>query len=377
MSNGKDVSVEIPKRRLTVFTGVSGSGKSSLTAVRRVRFGDGHARLPPVSPSDIQSRLRLAGRGLKRAIRFATYDWTRELPLSLRVITMIGMGIQGYAIWAALSRSLIWPIMWPSGAILYATILLIYYIGFCIQNATLASELIRKTQLESEQFAAQKIQKTLQPTTLDAIPGYEVDAFYKPLRAVGGDYFDVVDLPGNRMLFVVADVSGKGMAAALLAANIQALVRSLSTMAPDLPALASQINRHLFRYTPGNRFATAAFIVLDRDSGELVYVNAGHNPPIVWRAGQTHLLEATGMALGWFDDTTYDVGRMTIPPDGGLLIYTDGLPDSIPGDSPEDTLYRALHNDLARTMSNLKALVDPRFNEDDVTVLLLKRTAAS
>ena len=319
----------------------------------------------------------MAGRGLKSAARFATYDWTRELPLSLRVITMIGMGIQGYAIWAALSRSLIWPIMWPSGVVLYATILLIYYVGFCIQNATLSSELIRKTHLESEQLAAQKIQKTLQPTTIDEIPGYQVDTFYKPLRAVGGDYFDVVDLPGNRTLFVVADVSGKGMAAALLAANIQALVRSLSAIAPDLPALASQINRHLFRYTPGNRFATAAFVVLDRDSGELVYVNAGHNPPIVWHPGQTNLLEATGTALGLFDDTTYEVGRMNIPPDGGLLIYTDGLPDSIPGDSPEDRLYGALDNDLARTMSNLKALVDPRFNEDDITVLLVKRTVAS
>jgi serine phosphatase RsbU (regulator of sigma subunit) len=330
-----------------------------------------------VSPSDRQARLWFAGSGLKRAIRFATYDWTRELRMSLRVITMIGMGIQGYAIWAALSRSLIWPIMWPSGAILYATILLIYYIGFCMQNATLASELIRKTHLESEQLAAQLIQKTLQPTTIAAIPGYEVNAFYKPLRAVGGDYFDVVDLPGNRTLFVVADVSGKGMAAALLAANIQALVRSLSTIAPNVAALASQINRHLVRYTPGNRFATAAFIVLDRDSGELVYVNAGHNPPIVWRAEQRNFLEATGMALGWFDDATYDVGRMTIPLDGGLLIYTDGLPDSVPGDSPEDSLYRALDNDLVRTMSNLKALVDPRFNEDDVTVLLVKRTAGS
>jgi serine phosphatase RsbU (regulator of sigma subunit) len=330
-----------------------------------------------VSPSDRSSRLWWAGQGLKRAIRFATYDWTRELPLSLRVITMIGMGIQGYAIWAALTRSLIWPIVWPSGVILYAAILLIYYIGFCIQNATLASALIRKTQLEAEQLAAQRIQTTLQPTTIDEIPGYEVDAFYKPLRAVGGDYFDVVDLPGNRTLFVVADVSGKGIAAALLAANIQALVRSLSTTAPDVPALASQINRHLFRYTPGNRFATAAFIVLDRESGEVVYVNAGHNPPIVWRAEQTNCLEPTGMALGWFDDASYDLGRTTIPPGGGLLIYTDGLPDSIPGDSPEDSLYRALDGDLARTMSNLKALVDPRFNEDDVTVLLVKRTAAS
>ena len=90
-------------------------------------------------------------------------------------------------------------------------------------------------------------------------------------------------------------------------------------------------------------------------------------------AGQTNFLEATGTALGWFDDSTYDVGRMTIPPDGGLLIYTDALPDSIPVYSPQDSLYRALDNDLARTMLNLKALVDPRFNEDDVTLLLVKR----
>jgi sigma-B regulation protein RsbU (phosphoserine phosphatase) len=153
-------------------------------------------------------------------------------------------------------------------------------------------------------------------------------------------------------------------------------VRSLSAIAPDLAALASQINGHLFRYAPGNRFATAAFIALDRDSGQLAYVNAGHNPPVVWSAGQTSVLAATGTALGWFDDSTYDVGRITIPPDGGLLIYTDGLPDSIPGDRPEDELHRALGSDLARTMSNLKALVDPRFNEDDVTVLLVKRRAA-
>jgi phosphoserine phosphatase RsbU/P len=314
---------------------------------------------------------------LKRGLTFATYDWTREMPLSLRVIAMVGMGIQGYAIWAAMSRSLIWPVMWPTGILLYPIVLLIYYVGFCIQNATLSSELIRKTQLESEQRAAQTIQATLQPTTIAALPGYDAEAFYKPLRAVGGDYFDVIELPGNKTLLAVADVSGKGIAAALLAANIQALVRSLSSAAQDLTALASQINRHLFRYTPGNRFATAVFIVLDRASGELVYVNAGHNPPIVWGSGPATLLAATGMALGWFDDTTYEMARITLPHGGGLLIYTDGLPDSIPGDSPEETMCRALESDLPRTMSNLKALVDPRFAEDDVTVLLVKRAVAS
>ena len=323
---------------------------------------------------DRQSWLSPAVAGVKRAIRFATYDWTREMPRSLRVMTMIGMGIQGYAIWAGITRSLIWPVMWPPGVILFPLVLLIYYTGFCLQNAALASELIRKTQLESEQLAAQNIQKTLQPTTIGQLPGYEAEAFYKPLRAVGGDYFDVIDLPGNRTLFALADVSGKGIAAALLAANVQALVRTLSSVAPDAPALASQINRHLCQYTPGNRFATAVFIVLDRDSGELAYVNAGHNPPIVWGGGRTTFLEPTGTALGWFDDAPYGAGRTEIPAGGGLLIYTDGLPDSIPGDHPEEALCRALDSDLPRTMSNLKALVDRRYNEDDVTVLLVKRT---
>lgn len=310
---------------------------------------------------------------VRRAVRFATYDWTREMPRSLRVITVIGMGIQGYAIWAALTGSLVWPVMWPRGLVLYPIVLLIYYVGFCIQNATLSSELIRKTQLESEQRAAQAIQRTLQPTTIAPLAGYELDAFYKPLRAVGGDYFDVIDLPGDRTLFAVADVSGKGMAAALLAANIQALVRSLSRTAPDVAALASQINRHLCRYTPDNRFATAVFVVLDRHSGELAYVNAGHNPPIVWGSHPARLLESTGMALGWFDDAPYEGGTASIARGGGLLIFSDGLPDSIPGDDPEASVCGALDGDLRRTMANLKALVDPRFNEDDVTVLLVKR----
>ena len=298
------------------------------------------------------------------------------MPPSLRVLTMIGMGIQGYAIWAGVTRSLVWPVMWPTGFVIYPVVLLIYYFGYCIQNAALSSELIRKTQLESEQRAAQAIQKTLQPTAIGSIPGYEVDASYTPLRAVGGDYFDVIDLPDGRTLFAVADVSGKGMPAALLAASIQALVRSLSIASTDVAALASQINRHLCRYSPGNKFATAVFLVLDRTSGELVYVNAGHNPPLVWGPDPPRFLESTGMALGWFDDAAYGTGRARIAPGGGILLFTDGLPDAIPGDAPEERLCQAIDGSLTRTMANLKGLVDPRFTEDDVTVLLVKRTAA-
>jgi sigma-B regulation protein RsbU (phosphoserine phosphatase) len=119
-----------------------------------------------------------------------------------------------------------------------------------------------------------------------------METFYKPFRAVGGDYFDVIDLPGNRTLFALADVSGKGMPAALLASNIQALVRSIAATEPNPLAMATRMNAHLSRYSPDDRFATAVFIVLSRDSGELTYMNAGHNPPMICGAGSTTLRNA-------------------------------------------------------------------------------------
>ncbi len=324
-----------------------------------------------------QKRLDQSATGVRRVLQYAFYDWTREMPRSKRVTAMTGILIQGFAIYAGVSRSLIWPVIWPKGVVLFPIVLLLYYIGYCLQNAMLTSEFIRKTQLESDLVAARQIQQTLQPTTFDELPGYDVEAFYKPLRAVGGDYFDVIDLPANRTLFAVADVSGKGMPAALLAANIQALVRGISDIAADPATLAAQINNHLCRYSPDNRFATAVFIVLDRDSGKLVYVNAGHNAPMVSCSGSTTSLEATGTALGWFSDANYERRAAVMPPASALLIFTDGLTDSIPGSNPEGRLRDALAGDLTHAMANLKSLIDPRFNEDDVTVLLVKRRARS
>ena len=122
--------------------------------------------------------------------------------------------------------------------------------GYYIQKGMLTSEFVRKTQLEADQIAARQIQQTLILQRLPELPGYEIETFYKPFREIGGDYFDVIELPSNRTLFTVADVSGKGMPAALLAANIQALVRSIVSVEPNPLALARQINKHLSRYTP-------------------------------------------------------------------------------------------------------------------------------
>src|SRR5271166_995412 len=282
-----------------------------------------------------------------------------------------------YAIYALWTRSLVWPLMWPKGIPLYVSVWLIYFAGERLMNGLLTSEFVRKTELEADQIAARQIQQTLIPQKLPKLLGYEVETFYQPLREVGGDYFDVIELAGNRTLLAIADVSGKGMPAALLAANIQALVRSIVSIDANPLALARRINQHLSRYTPSDRFATAVFIVLSRDSGELTFVNAGHNAPIVFSSGSATFLEATGPPLGLFVDAEYQTSTAHMGRGSTLLIFTDGLTDSIEGEHPENRLCDALAESAGRTMANLKSLVDPKFNEDDITILLVKRGSSS
>jgi serine phosphatase RsbU (regulator of sigma subunit) len=324
---------------------------------------------------DLKARLSRALGTLRGMFQYSVGTWTREMPRSKRVITWIGYLLQGYAIWCLLSRSLVWPFIWPHGILLYVFVCLFYVLGWWLMNAMLTSEFVRKTQLEADQIAARQIQQTLQPGKLDELPGYKLETFYKPFREVGGDYFDVIELAGKRTLFAVADVSGKGMPAALLAANIQALVRSIANLEADPQAMARQINRHLCRYTPSDRFATAVFIVLSCETGELTYVNAGHNAPIVFGSGSERILEATGMPFGLFPDAAYEARKAILSPGDALLVFTDGFTDSISGENPEKRVRDALADSSGKTMLLLKSLVDPHFNEDDITILLVKRDA--
>jgi sigma-B regulation protein RsbU (phosphoserine phosphatase) len=321
------------------------------------------------------SEIKKSAGPVRRIFDYAFYDWTREMPRWKRVVTWTGIMIQAYAIYAGIMHSLVWPLIWPRGIALYPIVFLLYLLGNGMMNGMLTMEFMRKTQLESDQIAARQIQQTLIPQTVDEVPGYEVETFYKPLREVGGDYFDVIGLPGNRTLFALADVSGKGMAAALLASNIQALVRSLASVDADPLKLAVQINHHLSRYTPSNHFATALFLLLARDSGHLTYVNAGHDAPILLGAHSTTRLTATGIPLGILGDAKYQPEAAIVPPGATLLLFTDGLTDSIRGERPEQHLIETLTKSSEQLMSSLKALVNPKFNEDDVTMVLVKRLA--
>ena len=159
---------------------------------------------------------------LRRALRYASYDWTREMPKPERIVTLASILLQGYAIYSALMWVLVnssilpkqllgYLLVLPNRPRAYICVFLIYVIAYYALNGMLTSEFVRKTQLESDRIAARQIQQTLHPQKLEELQGYKVEAFYKPFSEVGGDYFDVIELPAKRTLFAVADVSGKGM----------------------------------------------------------------------------------------------------------------------------------------------------------------------
>lgn len=312
---------------------------------------------------------------VSRGFQFAFYDFTREMSRPKRIITWAAILIQGYAIYALVTRSFVWPIMWPSTGIVFAVSIVVFYSAYTLMNGMLAAELVRKTQLESDQRAARNIQQTLIPQELEPLASYEIETYYQPFREVGGDYFDVIALPESQTLIALADVSGKGMAAALLSANIQALVQSMSSAGAGPAALAKQINQHLCRHTPSGFFATAVFLVLNRDSGELTYVNAGHNAPIIFARGVTRSLGATGIPLGLFTEADYEARTAPLDPGHSLLLFTDGLTDSIAADDPEVRMHRMLEAgiDMKEMMGKLRSLIEAKLNRDDVTIVLVAR----
>jgi serine phosphatase RsbU (regulator of sigma subunit) len=156
-------------------------------------------------------------------------------------------------------------------------------------------------------------------------------------RIVGGDYYDFLELGPGRVGFVLADISGKGIAAALLMANLQAIVRSHYAMAAsDHERLLRSVNGLFYDATAPNRFATMFFARYDDASRELVYVNCGHNPPLLLRDdGSAEWLSPTATALGFFDGWTCTSGSRRLDPGDLLVLYSDGITEAWSGTSEE------------------------------------------
>ncbi|HEY2645637.1 MAG TPA: SpoIIE family protein phosphatase [Candidatus Acidoferrales bacterium] len=206
--------------------------------------------------------------------------------------------------------------------------------------STLIEEQGKRQKLENELSFAHEVQQQLFPHSLPNMPGIEIEAIVRPARVVSGDYYDFIRISPTRMAIALADISGKGISAALLMANVQAALRSDVLRYRngqsrthheerheeiDTSEIVSHLNHHLFRNTTDERYATFFFAVYDSETRQLFYTNAGHLPPIYMCGSRIRRLETGGMVVGLFNDVPFEQGAIEIEHGGLLIAYSDGL----------------------------------------------------
>lgn len=198
--------------------------------------------------------------------------------------------------------------------------------GAALENEKYVREITRRKTLENEMQTALDIQKGLLPEEDILTENFEISGLGIPARYAAGDYFDYIRISENRYLIIIADVSGKGIPASLLMANLQAALRVLSSLDLPLPELVKQLNLLIHKNTSSEKFITAFLGVLDTDAKVLQYTNAGHNAPLLFRKdGRTEELEIGGLILGFMPDFEYSVATVSFNPGDTLLMYTDGV----------------------------------------------------
>ena len=193
----------------------------------------------------------------------------------------------------------------------------------------LLMELRDKLGLKGDLEVARQIQFGLLPFEPWERAGFTAVSAMRPANTVGGDYFDIVELGEGRVAMVMGDVAGKGMPAALLMALLQGSLRTLLTAGLRGCEAMAKLNAHLFANIPSNRLVTLFYAELDPQTGRLLYVNAGHNPPLlVRRAGGIERLCATAVALGVVSETPFEACEIGFEPGDRLLLYTDGVTEA-------------------------------------------------
>ena len=204
--------------------------------------------------------------------------------------------------------------------------------------SNLIEEQRHRQKLENELSIAREVQAQLFPQRLPVLPGVRLQAVCRAARVVSGDYYDFIPLGPTRLGMAIADISGKGISAALLMASLQAALRS-QAMTSDrgdggTAELVARLNRHLFLNTSDDRFATFFYAEYDCASRVLTYTNAGHLPPLYISDGKVQKLEKGGMVVGVLEDCPYEQGRIHIGPGSLLVGYSDGLvePENVYGE---------------------------------------------
>jgi len=216
-----------------------------------------------------------------------------------------------------------------------------------------------RAHLESELDTARKIQEKLLPHEMPQFRGFEIAGTSIPSKQVGGDYFDFLDLGDGQLGIAIADVSGKGIPAALLMANLQASLHAQTFETEKVADVTARINNLLVKSTDSNMFVTFFYGLLDRNRSTFTSTNAGHNPPLLMRSDQTmEYLAEGGLVLGFLPDQKYAQQTTTLQPSDVLVLYTDGITE-------------------ARTPEEDRAVEDRLFGEDRLVQIIKDSTSLS
>ena len=252
---------------------------------------------------------------------------------------------------------------------------------------SLTAEALHRERVERELELAREVQERLLPQQLPAAPGLEVVSTYRSAEQVGGDYFDAFSLPDGRLCYVIADVSGKGVPAALLMATLRASLRSLMLREQFVPAVLHDLNRLLYEASSASRYATLMLFVYDPQTGELTSANAGHTVPLVLRGDAVLRLQCGGPVVGLLPDASYEHERTPLQEGDLLLAYTDGVSEATNpsgAEWAEEGLLTAARQTrgmdaqaametILRVLREFTAGAPP---QDDLTLLLLRRRPA-
>lgn len=256
-----------------------------------------------------------------------------------------------------------------------------------IENAKLIQQAIEKEKMERELALASQIQKNLLPGKNPECENYDIAGCNLTCYQVGGDYYDFIEITPDRMAILVADVSGKGVSAALLMASMRAAIHA--ELRPDYRPedLASRLNDFVHRSSSSSNFITFFLMDLEKKTGDIRYINAGHNPPLILgRKGQVSRLESCGFCLGMFPSVNYEPCATRLEAGEVAILYTDGITESRNKNKEEfgedrliQTAQKYLDLPAQKMIEFILAEVD-KFSEglepdDDRTLVIIKRTA--
>ena len=257
--------------------------------------------------------------------------------------------------------------------------------GFLVLNLLILLEVADRLTLKKDLEVAREIQQAMLPREIYTATGIEAFGVTRPANTVGGDLYDLIHRPDGRIVFALGDVAGKGSPAALLMALAVAMLRVLVDEGLEPAELAARLNVQISRHAPGSRFITMVLGLYDPASGEITYVNAGQNPPMLRRAsGRVERLTEGGVALGMFDQASYRAGRVMLEAGDVLILFSDGITEAenLSGVAFDDAGLEQIVNehwwkDLQTLGTSVLGAVDAHAHgtriADDLTVLAVRR----